>query len=81
MNEGNNPDWSYWGFIAEDIAEIDPRLCQQNPETGEYDSVQYEEFTPLLLKIAQEQKKTITSLEERLTALEQKFAQCSACDS
>ena len=81
MNEGCNPNWSYWGFIAEDIAEIDPRLCQQNPDTGEYDSVQYEEFTPLLLKIAQEQKKTITSLEERLTALEQKFAQCSACDS
>ncbi len=81
MNEGCNPNWSYWGFIAEDIAEIDPRLCQKNPETGEYDSVQYEEFTPLLLKIAQEQKKTITSLEERLTALEQKFAQCSACDS
>ena len=80
INEGNNPDWSYWGFIAEDLAEIDPRLCQQNPETGEYDSVQYEEFTPLLLKIAQEQKKQITSLEERLSALEQKFSQCSACN-
>lgn len=81
MNEGCNPNWSYWGFIAEDIAEIDPRLCQQNPDTGEYDSVQYEEFTPLLLKIAQEQKKTITSLEKRLTELEQKFVQWSASDS
>lgn len=29
MNEGCNPNWSYWGFIAEDIAEIDPRLCQK----------------------------------------------------
>ena len=23
INEGNNPDWSHWGFIAEDLAEID----------------------------------------------------------
>jgi hypothetical protein len=80
MNEGVNPNYSYWGFIAEDLAEIDPRLCSQNPETGEYDSVQYEEFTPLLLKIAQEQKAEITSLEGRLAALEQRFNDCSACN-
>ena len=80
MNEGCRPDWSYWGFIAEDLAKIDPRLCSQNPETGEYDSVQYEEFTPLLLKIAQEQKSQIQTLEQRLNALEDKFNGCVTCN-
>jgi hypothetical protein len=25
--EGDNPDWGYWGFIAEEVAKIDPRLA------------------------------------------------------
>ena len=70
MNEGENPAHSKWGFIAEDVAEIDPRLCSYNPHAGHYDSIQYEEFTPILLKIAQEQKAKIDSLEARLAALE-----------
>ena len=24
--EGDNPDYGWWGFIAEEVAEIDPRL-------------------------------------------------------
>jgi hypothetical protein len=39
----NDLDWSYWGFIAEEVAEIDPRLVIwkttetiKDEETGEY---------------------------------------------
>jgi hypothetical protein len=42
--EGDNQEWGYWGFIAEEVAEIDPRLVfwkteemtdEVNEETGE----------------------------------------------
>ena len=26
--EGDNPDWSFYGFIAEEVAKVDPRLAQ-----------------------------------------------------
>ena len=41
--KSDNPDWSQWGLIAEEVAEVDPRLVQwkteerikkENPETG-----------------------------------------------
>ena len=80
VNEDENPDHSHWGFIAEDLAEVDPRLCDFNPEKGKYDAVNYEVLTPILLKLAQMQKAEITSLEERLAALEQRFNDCSACN-
>ena len=70
MNEGANPDHSHWGFIAEDLAEIDPRLCSYNPHLQRYDGVHYSEFAPILLSICQKQRDQIKSLEERLDALE-----------
>jgi hypothetical protein len=24
----DNPDWGYWGFIAEEVEQVDPRLCK-----------------------------------------------------
>ena len=53
--EGHNPDYGYWGFIAEEVAEVDPRLVffnevEKNGETIlEPDGVQYGRFVPLLL--------------------------------
>ena len=70
MNEGSNPDYSYWGFIAEDLAEVDPRLTTFNPHLDRYDGVRYAEFTPVLLKICQRQRDQIADLEVRLAALE-----------
>ena len=70
MNEGENPTHSKWGFIAEDLALIDPRFCVQGDEEGEWVGVNYDEFTPMLVRIAQEQRSQIKSLEERLAALE-----------
>ena len=70
MNEGDNPDHSHWGFIAEDLAEVDPRLCSYNPKTENYDGVKYSDFAPVLLAICQRQRDQIKSLEERLDALE-----------
>ena len=41
----DRPDWSHWGFVAEEVAEIDPRLVQYGPqhETDEDGNDLYEE--------------------------------------
>lgn len=42
--EQDNPDWSWWGLIAEDVAEIDPRLVQWGYLDEDYDEVmEYDE--------------------------------------
>jgi hypothetical protein len=79
------PDHSYWGFIAEEVAEIDPRLvhwktCEsQYDESGsvvsvpcepEPEGVAYDRFVPHLLNLIKRQKEQIEAMEARLSALE-----------
>ena len=82
----DNPAHGFWGFIAEEVAEIDPRLVSfkttevtYDEETGEAlntpcdpvpESVQYDRFVPHLVNLIKRQKDQIASLEARLTALE-----------
>ena len=84
--EIDNPDWSYWGFIAEEVAEIDSRLVswkttetsydengavvQTQLETPEPEGVQYDRFVPHLLNLIKRQKEQIEAMEARLSALE-----------
>ena len=84
--ENDNPKHSHWGFIAEEVAEIDPRLVHYKTvdvsygdngelvetelETPEPEGVQYDRFAPLMLKLIQKQQATITALEARITQLE-----------
>ena len=70
MNEGDDPNHSCWGFIAEDLAEVDPRLCYYNEKEETWDGVNYGDFAPILLKICQRQRDQINDLETRLSALE-----------
>ena len=82
----DNPDWGWWGFIAEEVAEIDPRLVHwktsetsyndkgavvQTPlEAPEPEGVQYDRFVPHLLNLIKRQKEQIEAMEARLSALE-----------
>jgi len=82
----DNPDWGYWGFIAEEVAEIDPRLVfwkthdTVKEEDGKQivvelkeplaEGVQYDRFVPHLLNLIKRQKDQIEAMEARLTALE-----------
>ena len=82
----DNPDWTWYGFIAEDVEKIDPRLvtyktCEYTTDeegtqtlqavTPEPNGVAYERFIPHLLLLIKEQKETIASLEARVAALEE----------
>ena len=68
-----NPTWGYWGFIAEEIADIDPRLVFYGKDSdGNLDpeSVQYDRFVPHLVNLVKRQKDQIADLTARLEALE-----------
>ncbi len=83
--EGDNPNHGWWGFIAEEVAEIDPRLVHwktteisyddkgsmvETPCEPEPEGVQYDRFVPHLLNLIKRQKEQIEAMEARLTALE-----------
>jgi hypothetical protein len=78
-------DYSYWGFIAEEVAAIDPRLVHWKTIEVTYDEkgsaiettcdpepegVAYDRFVPHLLNLIKRQKEQIEAMEARLSALE-----------
>jgi hypothetical protein len=60
---------SYLGFIAEDVAKVDPRAAAYK-DNGELESVDYERMTALLAAAIQEQQKEITILKKQIKKLE-----------
>jgi hypothetical protein len=84
--EEDNAGWSYWGFIAEEVAELDPRLVHWGYPLIEVDgkrvpdetqplrpeSVMYDRYVVHLTAVIQNQQKTIEAMEARLAALEAK---------
>ncbi len=81
----DNPTWGYWGFIAEEVAKIDPRLVfwktvetshdengsvVETPCDPEPEGVQYDRFVPHLLNLIKRQKEQIEAIEAKVAALE-----------
>jgi hypothetical protein len=81
----DNPNHGYWGFIAEEVAEIDPRLVQwktveisydekgsavETPCEPEPEGVAYDRFVPHLLNLIKRQQQAIETLEAKVAALE-----------
>ena len=68
----DNQDWGYWGFIAEEVEQVDPRLCQYGlDEDGnqQVESVQYDRFVPHLLNLIKRQGEAIAELQAEVAAL------------
>jgi hypothetical protein len=73
--EADNPAWSWWGFIAEEVAEIDPRLVQWGQDADgnpQAEGVAYDRFVPHLCAVVKQQRDMIAALEARIAALEAK---------
>ena len=81
----DNPEHGYWGFIAEEVAEIDPRLVHWKTTEISYDEngsaveapcdpepegVQYDRFVPHLLNLIKRQKEQIETQGTAIAALE-----------
>lgn len=72
----DNPDWSWWGFVAEDVFKVDPRLVTyiEDPEDPDKlipDGVQYDRIAVLLQDVVRRQSLKISELEQRIYSLEQ----------
>jgi hypothetical protein len=81
----DDPRLGWWGFIAEEVALIDPRLVfwktteKIKQEDGEYvdilleepeaEGVQYDRFVPHLLSLIKDQNKRIKVLETKVQSL------------
>jgi hypothetical protein len=59
------------GWIAQEVEQVFPQMISTDAETG-YKSVKYSVFVPMLIKAIQEQQALITSLTDRIAALEAK---------
>ena len=83
--EDDDKDYGHWGFIAEEIEKIDPRLCsykstelvvenyvvtEKKLDTPIVESVQYERFVPHLINLIKRQDTRIKALETKVAALE-----------
>jgi hypothetical protein len=82
---GDNSSHGFWGFIAEEVAEIDPRLVLWKTNEVTYDEegsavstpcdpepegVVYDRFVPHLLNLIKRQQAAIETLETKVAALE-----------
>lgn len=65
-------DWTYYGFIAEEVALIEPRLVTYN-QNNQPDGVQYDRFVPLLLNLIQRQRTSIQVLELKVQEQQQHY--------
>jgi hypothetical protein len=67
----NHPDWSYYGLIAEQVAEVEPRAVfwgkdeEGNPQP---EGVQYDRLVPHLISVVKRQQEQIDALTARLDA-------------
>lgn len=69
LAEADRDDWRWYGLIAEEVAEIDPKLVHHvQSDDGESvpDGVQYERLTVLLIAALQKQDARVAELEKRL---------------
>jgi hypothetical protein len=84
VSQKDNPDWGWWGFIAEEVAEIDPRLviwkttevvyddkgsASEVPCDPEPEGVAYDRFVPHLLNLIKRQGEAIADLQAEVAAL------------
>jgi hypothetical protein len=89
----NLPNGLQYGLIAQDVETVLPELVNENIHPARYDStgteispavnfkgLEYQQLIPLLLKGIQEQQRTISDLNTRLTNLENCISNLNLCD-
>lgn len=62
-------DWSWYGYIADEVAKVEPRLVDFNKD-GEPEGFAYDHVAPLLHVVIRNNRKKIEKIEERLAAIE-----------
>jgi hypothetical protein len=81
LSEADNAAWSWWGFIAEEVAEIDPRLVQWGQDADgnpQPEGVAYDRFVPHLCAVVTKQSDMIAAQSDMIAALEARIAALEA---
>jgi hypothetical protein len=68
--ENDRKDWSHWGFIAEEVSQIDPRLVDWGFDKNnnlQEESVFYNRYIPHICNVLQKQKQEIENLTKQLS--------------
>jgi hypothetical protein len=79
--QGDRPDWTFYGLVAEDVAKIDPRLVHWtsaseagNAVAGENelvpDAVQYDRIGVLLIDVVRRLRERIACLEQQVASMD-----------
>ena len=79
--EDHETNWSHWGFIAEELHEIEPRLVDYsiNEEGNPVpEGVQYDRVPVLLFNIVRRQRDTIAQMQSALEELQARIAALEA---
>ena len=64
----DNPEHSFWGFIAEEVEQVAPRLTCYDAD-GKPNGVAYARYTPVLVSVLQQALTRIEALEAEVAAL------------
>jgi hypothetical protein len=64
-----------YGLIAEEVAQVYPKLVVRDRTTGRIDTVRYDELAPMLLNEAQRQRLTIAAQAAEIRDLKQQMAE------
>jgi len=67
--ESDPSNWSWYGYLADEVALVEPRLVQFN-DNGEPEGVAYDHVVPLLHVVIKNNRKMIEAMQKRLEALE-----------
>ena len=76
LSHNDNPNHTFYGFIAEEIEETCPLLVEWNDEDPNNliaDGVQYDRITVFLVGIAKKQKTQIEQMQNKLTELKDRL--------
>lgn len=66
--DADRKDWSWYGYIADEVAKVEPRLVQFD-DRGEPEGFNYDHVAPLLHVIMKEHRRRIEELEREVASL------------
>jgi hypothetical protein len=65
-------DWSWYGYVADDVAKVEPRLVDFNAD-GEPEGFAYDHVMPLLHVVIKNNRRMIEDMQDRLEVIENKL--------
>ena len=79
-NEGTNSDYGWWGFIAEELAEVDPRLVVFDDD-GSAIAINYDRSVPHIVMELKKKRKEVRDLQDLINNLASRVEQLESANT